>query len=93
MNTQKKYNGEQERIQRALQRGRFFVPEEASFDYFYTNRKSTDIGSKINIALKAIENANGGKLRNIFGKNTCGIVMFLKIHVLPVYNLNKLSKA
>lgn len=65
---EKKYNGEQERIQRALQRGRFFVPEEASFDYLYSNRKSTDIGSKINIALKAIENANGGKLRNIFGQ-------------------------
>lgn len=63
-----RYNGNEERIQRALQRGRFFVPDEATFEYLYENRKSTDIGSKINIALKAIENANGGKLRNIFGQ-------------------------
>ena len=56
----KKYNGDKERIQRALQRGRFFVPDEATFDYLYDNKKSSDIGSKINIALKAIENANGG---------------------------------
>lgn len=63
-----KYNGDKLRIERALQRGRFFVPEEASFDYLYENKKATDIGSKINIALKAIENANGGKLRNIFGQ-------------------------
>ena len=64
----KRYNGDAERIQRALQRGRFFVPDEATFDYLYANKKATDIGSKINIALKAIENANGGKLRNIFGQ-------------------------
>ena len=63
-----KYHGDEERVRRALQRGRFFVPEEASFDYLYENKKAPDIGSKINIALKAIENANGGKLRNIFGQ-------------------------
>ena len=64
----KKYGTDEERIARALQRARFFVPEEATFDYLYDNKKSFDIGSKINIALKAIENANGGKLRNIFGQ-------------------------
>ena len=53
-----KYHGDEERVRRALQRGRFFVPEEASFDYLYENKKAPDIGSKINIALKAIENAN-----------------------------------
>ena len=63
-----RYNGDEERMQRALQRGRFFVPEEASFDFLYANKKASDIGSKINIALKSIENANGGKLRNIFGQ-------------------------
>lgn len=63
-----RYEGDTERIQRALQRGRFFVPEEATFEYLYENKKAPDIGSKINIALKAIENANGGKLRNIFGQ-------------------------
>ena len=63
-----KYNGDEERITRALQRGRFYVPDEATFDYLYANKKMPDIGSKINIALKAIEETNGGKLRNIFGQ-------------------------
>ena len=64
----KKYDGDEERINRALQRGRFYVPSEATFDYLYANKKLSDIGSKINIALKAIEETNGGKLRNIFGQ-------------------------
>lgn len=63
----KQYGGNMERVERALARGRFFMPEDASFDALYANKKASDIGSKINIALKAIENANGGKLRNIFG--------------------------
>ena len=63
-----KYGSDVERINRALQRGRFFVPDDATFDYLHSHRKDSDIGSKINIALKAIENANGGKLRNIFGQ-------------------------
>lgn len=63
-----KYSGDEERINRALQRGRFYVPDEATFDYLYANKKMPDIGSKINIALKSIEDTNGGKLRNIFGQ-------------------------
>ena len=46
-----KYNGDKERITRALQRGRFYVPDEATFNYLYANKKMPDIGSKINIAL------------------------------------------
>ena len=63
----KRYNGDEERIQRALQRGRFYMPDDASFDFLYVNKKAPNIGSLINVALKSIENANGGKLRNIFG--------------------------
>ena len=63
-----KYGDDNERIERALGRGRFQMPKEGTFDYLYENKKSPDIGSKINIALKAIENANGGKLRDIFGQ-------------------------
>lgn len=63
-----KYGDDEERIDRALSRGRFQVPDEATFDYLYEHKKDADIGSKINIALKAIENANGGKLRDIFGQ-------------------------
>ena len=65
---EKKYGDDKERIERALSRGRFQMPVDGTFDYLYENKKASDIGSKINIALKAIENANGGKLRDIFGQ-------------------------
>ena len=35
-----KYDGNVERVQRALDRERFIVPEESSFDYLYENRSS-----------------------------------------------------
>lgn len=62
----KKYNNDHTRIQRALERERFFVPEEATFSYLYENRKAPNIGEKINIALNKIENQNSGKLRDVF---------------------------
>jgi len=62
----KKYNNDTTRITRALERERFFVPEDATFEHLYDNRKDPKIGEKINIALAAIENQNSGKLRNVF---------------------------
>lgn len=64
----KEYGNNQERIERSLQMGRFYIPEESSFEYLYKNRKSQNIGQKINNAIKEIENAKNGKLRNIFGE-------------------------
>ncbi|MFW6226553.1 MAG: type I restriction-modification system subunit M [Bacteroidota bacterium] len=61
-----KYNGDPERIRRALGRERFIVPDDSSFDYLYNHRKDRDIGQKINMALDKIEEANKGKLDGIF---------------------------
>ncbi|MDD2445950.1 MAG: type I restriction-modification system subunit M [Clostridia bacterium] len=61
-----KYNNDKKRVERALQRERFFVPKEATFDYLYENRNDDEVGELINKALASIENSNGGKLRDLF---------------------------
>jgi len=77
---EKKYKGDKLRIQRALSRERFVVPgieirdnEEkvedefpATFDSLYERRGKTNIGELINILLAHLEDANKGKLHNVF---------------------------
>ncbi len=76
----KKYGGDQQRVDRALSRERFIMPmvelkdknekvEEsfpACFDSLYERRARSNIGELINIALEHIEDANKGKLENVF---------------------------
>ena len=62
----KQYTGDQARIDRAMSRESFVIDEQSSFDYLYANRSDAKIGEKINIALSAIEERNGAKLRNVF---------------------------
>lgn len=64
---EKKYRGDKERLERALSREKFKLPENATFDYLYKNKQSENIGEKINATLKIIEDKNDEKLRNIFG--------------------------
>jgi len=61
-----RFGGNQQRIDRAMSREPFVLDEKSSFDYLYENRADTQIGQKINIALAAIEERNGSKLRNVF---------------------------
>ncbi|MFW5720760.1 MAG: type I restriction-modification system subunit M [Candidatus Woesearchaeota archaeon] len=61
-----KYNGDKDRIDRAMKRERFIMPENSSFDYIYDNRNETNIGEIINEALDAIEEANKTKLEGVF---------------------------
>ncbi len=61
-----KYNGDPERIRRALGRERFIIPDDCSFEYLYNHRKDSNIGQKINKALDKIEEANKEKLDGIF---------------------------
>lgn len=61
-----RYNGDEERIQRALARERFVLDEESTFDYLYSKRNDADIGETINKVLERIENENTGKLRGVF---------------------------
>jgi type I restriction enzyme M protein len=63
---ERQYNGDQARIDRAMSRETFVLDEASTFDYLYENRTNTKIGQKINVALSAIEERNGAKLRNVF---------------------------
>jgi len=45
---EKKYKGDQTRIERAMARERFVIPENCSFDFLYAHREDTDIGQVIN---------------------------------------------
>ena len=60
------YGGDQARIDRAMSREPFVLDDTSTFDYLYENRTDTQIGQKINVALSAIEERNGSKLRNVF---------------------------
>ena len=62
----KQYNGDEMRVERAMSREPFVIDKESNFDYLYENRTDTKIGQKINVALSAIEERNGAKLRNVF---------------------------
>jgi len=61
-----RFKGDKQRIERAMSRESFVLDEKSSFDYLYKNRTDTKIGQKINVALSAIEEHNGSKLRNVF---------------------------
>lgn len=61
-----KFNGDEARIERAMSREPFVIDAQSSFDYLYANRTDAKIGQKINMALSAIEERNGAKLRNVF---------------------------
>jgi type I restriction enzyme M protein len=63
---QKKYDGDKQRIERALSRERFIVPAHCDFDFLYSKRGEANIGELINIALDKIEDANKAKLENVF---------------------------
>ncbi len=62
----KRYDGNEQRIQRALSRERFVLDEKSTFDYLYSKRNDPEIGEIINKALEKIENENAGKLRGVF---------------------------
>ncbi|MGR3303248.1 MAG: type I restriction-modification system subunit M [Candidatus Scalindua sp.] len=63
---EKKYKGDKQRVQRALSRERFAVPDKCDFDYLFSKRDASNIGELINIALDHIEDANKAKLENVF---------------------------
>lgn len=77
---EKKYKGDKIRIERALSRKRFIIPQieikdndgkvedrfGATFDNLYERRNRSNIGELINILLEHIEDSNKGKLHNVF---------------------------
>src|SRR5690625_1760188 len=62
----KRYEGNDERIRRAMSRERFVLDEESTFDYLYSERTNPEIGVIINKALGSIEDNNATKLRGVF---------------------------
>ncbi|WP_424945828.1 type I restriction-modification system subunit M [Candidatus Spongiihabitans sp.] len=63
----KKQHGDDDiRIQRKLKNERFVLPRDCSFYDLYENRRASNIGELINIALDAIETANRKKLEGVF---------------------------
>lgn len=61
-----RYDGDAVRIQRALDRERFRLPDGADFETLFSKRDDANIGEEINNALHEIEDANREKLENVF---------------------------
>src|SRR5699024_9700621 len=61
-----RYEGNEERIKRAMSRERFVLDEESTFDYLYSKRNSPEVGEEINKVLERLETENAGKLRGVF---------------------------
>ena len=61
-----KYAGDATRVERAMQRERFVVPAEVTFDALYAARAEANIGERINRALEVLEDANKAKLEGVF---------------------------
>ena len=61
-----KYNGDAQRVERALRNERFQVPENCTFEFLYDNRNAANLGELINTALEGLEDANRSKLDRVF---------------------------
>ncbi len=62
----KQYDGDEQRIQRRLDRERFKIPANCTFDYIKSKRSDPNIGELINTVLEEIEEANKAKLEGVF---------------------------
>lgn len=63
---EKQYKGDRTRVERALSRERFVLPNNSGYDFLFENRNENNIGELINIALEQIEESNKTKLENVF---------------------------
>jgi type I restriction enzyme M protein len=61
-----KYNGNTVMVERQLQKDRFILPDGTTFADLYRQRHDDNIGEIIDIATRAIEDANPGKLNGVF---------------------------
>jgi len=61
-----RFQGDAERVRRAMERERFVIPDGADFDTLYAARSQPDIGDRIGKALVALEDANKAKLEGVF---------------------------
>ena len=61
-----RHGDDKERIALRLKNARFVIPDGTSFYDLYKNKSADNIGELINIALHAIEDANGDRLEGLF---------------------------
>jgi type I restriction enzyme M protein len=61
-----KYKGDAARVDRAMSRERFVLPDECRFEHLYERRSDPNIGELMNIALEKLEDENKGKLDKVF---------------------------
>ena len=62
----KMYGDDSALIQRKMQRERFVLPENCTFDYLYAHRGDPDIGEQIDKVLEQIGDENQEKLQGVF---------------------------
>lgn len=62
----RRYDGDEQRVERAMSRERFVMPKECDFDFLFAKRDAANTGELINIALEKIEDENKAKLENVF---------------------------
>jgi type I restriction enzyme M protein len=60
------FGDDEERIKRRMERERFKLPENCTFDYLVEHQHDEDIGDQINKILQNIEEANYEKLEGVF---------------------------
>ncbi|HLR26118.1 MAG TPA: type I restriction-modification system subunit M [Fodinibius sp.] len=60
------YGDDEERIKRRMERERFKLPDDCTFDYLVRHQNDEDIGDQINKILQKIEEANYEKLEGVF---------------------------
>lgn len=65
----KKYSGDSDRAEYAMQQERFIVPKNSTFDYLFDHRNDSNIGELINTALIDFEEANRDKLSSEDGSS------------------------
>lgn len=70
------YDGNEARIERAMQAERFIIPVSSTFDYLYEHRNEANIGSLIDIALADLEEANREKLTSDSGSGVFRNISF-----------------
>lgn len=61
-----KYNGDETRVRRQLDKDKFKLPDGCSFSSLYSQRNEPNLGEIINIALEKIEDNNKEKLEGVF---------------------------
>jgi len=61
-----KYNNNEERIQRSLQREKFIIDPTYNFDYLVKHKEADNLGEEINKVLEHIEERNREKLEGVF---------------------------